>query len=113
MLYDELNEEAVLAGSGSAALERLRDDARQADLVAFVGVSFEQSASVEYYRIVRRAMNAEDAVYVVNPDNGNAANNLATATSFDTPLGVVHATASSMLGALVRQGVSAAAPSPV
>ena len=108
MLYDEKAEEAVLgAGVGSTMMRQLAEDAKSADVVAFVGLSFEQSASVEYYRKVRRAaIPGATRLLVVNPDGGLAASNVASATSFDTGVEYVDVTADEFLAHLLNKDVN-------
>eukprot|EP00884_Botryococcus_braunii_P018026 jgi/Botrbrau1/4907/Bobra.118_1s0020.2 len=53
LLYDDAEDAAV---TPSDILDTLENDLQTADLILWVGVSFEQSASTEYFRQVRRML---------------------------------------------------------
>lgn len=66
MLYGDAEHDRIL--DGGAALARLDDDAREADLVLWLGISFEQAASCEYLRRVEAALaGAPTPQLLVNP----------------------------------------------
>jgi len=75
LLYGDEEHARIL--DGQAALARLMADAQDADLVLFLGISFEQSASCEYLRDVAAVVAKDKPVLLVNPD----AECLYTATS--------------------------------
>ena len=75
LLYGDREHARIL--DGPQALQRLKDDCGGADLVLFLGISFEQSASCEYLRDVAAVVQRETPVVLVNPD----AECLYTATS--------------------------------
>lgn len=81
--------------------EALRQDAEKAEAVIWVGMSFEQSASVEHFRRARRALldtgKGDDWVLhvIVNPNASDAISNLETALSAPDHLNFVEVSASS------------------
>jgi NAD-dependent SIR2 family protein deacetylase len=82
MLYDDPSE-ALIAPPFEASLSA---DVAAADVILWVGISFEQSASVEHFRRARRALQAagRDAAVphlLVNPAAGDAAFNLCSAVA--------------------------------
>jgi NAD-dependent SIR2 family protein deacetylase len=103
MLYDDPSE-ALITPSFDAALAA---DLAGADVILWVGISFEQSASVEHFRRVRRALQAagragEVPHVVVNPRAHDAAFNVATAVANAHELRLLRARAGAdaFLGAL-------------
>ena len=66
LLYGDREHARIL--DGPQALQRLKDDCGGADLVLFLGISFEQSASCEYLRDVAAVVQRETPVLLVNPD---------------------------------------------
>ena len=66
LLYGDREHARIL--DGPQALQRLKDDCGGADLVLFLGISFEQSASCEYLRDVAAVVQRETPVVLVNPD---------------------------------------------
>ncbi|KAK7248508.1 hypothetical protein SO694_0016308 [Aureococcus anophagefferens] len=67
LLYGDEEHAAIVDGAG--ALGVLRADAANADLVLWLGVSLEQSASCEYLRLVEAALGgAPTPQLLVNPD---------------------------------------------
>lgn len=75
MLYDDKQSEIIVAGSDDERLwDTMELDVASADTVLWVGLSFKQSASTEYFKKVRKMLvdvGRADHVqhYVVNPDD--------------------------------------------
>jgi len=114
LLYGD--EEHGLVLDGPAALARLDADAAAADLVLWLGISFEQAASCEYLRRVEAAVRAADRnppQLVVNPDDAadfNARSALAGADTLD--LRGLRATADDLFGAIPAAAAAAAGATP-
>lgn len=80
MLYDDADSESI---TGNEVVDLIEGDVAKADLIMWMGISFEQSASVEYFRKVRRALQESEREgrviqAIVNPD-GEASFNLYSA----------------------------------
>ena len=67
MLYDDADSEDI---TSNTVMDLLEEDVEKADLVLWVGMSFKQSASLEYFRQVRKLLQGrEDIVQaLINPD---------------------------------------------
>ena len=77
MLYGD-KQESIVVGDWPALMN---EDLRSVDLIVWAGISFEQSASVEYFRRVHRARASPEVRHVlINPDD-SAAFNLRSAIS--------------------------------
>ena len=109
LLYGDEEHAAIVDGAG--ALGVLRADAANADLVLWLGVSFEQSASCEYLRLVEAALGgAPTPQLLVNPDAEAAfAARSSLASPADVDLRSVAATSDALFDAVaaLRGGVGA------
>jgi NAD-dependent SIR2 family protein deacetylase len=82
MMYDDSEGECITPDD---VMDLMEEDIKQADVVIWVGISFEQSASTSYFRNVRRWLQEEDRhrdvpQFVVNPSD-DAMWNVLTASS--------------------------------
>lgn len=103
MLYDDPDEDLITPEEYE---DTLAEDVACADAILWVGISFEQSASVEHFRRARRALQAAGRAcvvpqVVVNPD-AEALFNVTTAVANADELRLLPArtTADEFLGAL-------------
>ena len=110
MLYGDGHSEAV---TPNEILDLLEEDMAQADLVLWVGLSFKQSASVEYFRQALRHLRAEGREevvphFILNPDAEDVLWNLKTAcTNIDgLPLYPIGRASDAVLPALVTGDLS-------
>eukprot|EP00892_Ulva_mutabilis_P011553 jgi/Ulvmu1/8770/UM048_0025.1 len=62
MLYDDKQSDTI---TPEKVYERLETDLEEADLIVWVGISFEQSASLEYFRTARSFIKAADREHLV------------------------------------------------
>ena len=107
MMYDDGEGEFI---TPDEVMDLMEDDVKKADLVVWVGISFEQSASTSYFRNVRRWLQEEGrhhAVpqFVVNPSD-DALWNVLTASSNQEELNVMEiiGTADDILPLLLSGG---------
>jgi len=107
MMYDDGEGEFI---TPDEVMDLMEDDVKEADLVVWVGISFEQSASTSYFRNVRRWLQEEGrhhAVpqFVVNPSD-DALWNVLTASSNQEELNVMEiiGTADDILPLLLSGG---------
>jgi len=80
MLYDDKEGQLV---TQNGVLQLMEDDAAQADLILWLGISFEQSASTAYFRRIRAAASRGGRIVpmvIVNPED-DAVFNIQTAVS--------------------------------
>ena len=83
MLYDDADSELIMP---SEVMDLVEEDAQNADLILWIGISFQQSASLEYFRKVRKFLIDEGKGHIpqaiINPDEDaifnvfSASNNL-------------------------------------
>lgn len=106
MLYDDAESLCI---TPDEVLDLLEDDVRIADLILWIGISFEQSASISYFRRVRRTLAEEGRLAIVpqaliNPSE-EVLWNLLTALSNLPELSVIeiNETSNDVLMALVEK----------
>ena len=104
MMYDDAEGEYITPDD---VMDLMEEDIKEADLIIWVGISFEQSASTSYFRNVRRWLQEEDRhgdvpQFVINPSD-DALWNVLTASSNQGELNVfeVIGTADEVLPALL------------
>ena len=90
MMYDDAEGEYITPDD---VMDLMEDDIKEADLVIWVGISFEQSASTSYFRNVRRWLQEDDRhrvvpQFIVNPSD-DALWNVVTASSNQGELNVL------------------------
>ena len=90
MMYDDAEGEYITPDD---VMDLMEEDVREADLVIWVGISFEQSASTSYFRNVRRWLQEDERhrdvpQFVVNPSD-DALWNVITASSNKGELNVL------------------------
>jgi NAD-dependent SIR2 family protein deacetylase len=107
MMYDDAEGEYITPDD---VMDLMEDDIKEADLVIWVGISFEQSASTSYFRNVRRWLQEDDRhrdvpQFVINPSD-DALWNVLTASSNQGELNVLEVigTADDVLPALLPDG---------
>ena len=90
MLYDDMEGEYITSDD---VLDLLEEDVKKADLVLWVGISFQQSASTSYFRKVRRWLQEEarhhDVPQVVINPSDDALWNVLTACSNQQELNIL------------------------
>lgn len=89
MMYDDAEGEFI---TPDEVMDLMEEDIKDADLVIWVGISFEQSASTSYFRNVRRWLQEDDRQhnvpqFVINPSD-DALWNVLTASSNQQELNV-------------------------
>ncbi|WIA33871.1 hypothetical protein OEZ86_006973 [Tetradesmus obliquus] len=115
MLYDDEEGDCI---TPEDVFERLEDDLAVADGVLWVGISFEQSASTEYFRKVRHMLAAAGRLgsvvqVVINPSDEAAFNVLSTVSKReDVKLLDVRGTSDDVLPAMVSALHAASGTSP-
>lgn len=90
MLYDDIEGEYITSDD---VLDLMEEDVKEADLIMWVGISFQQSASTSYFRKVRRWLQENERHHdvlqvVVNPSD-DALWNVLTACSNQQELNVI------------------------
>ena len=90
MLYDDMEGEYITSDD---VLDLMEEDVKKADVVMWVGISFQQSASTSYFRKVRRWLQEEERQQevpqvVVNPSD-DALWNVMTACSNQQELNIL------------------------
>jgi hypothetical protein len=112
MLYEDAESEVI---TPEEVMDLMEQDTKAADLILWVGISFQQSASTAYFRKVRHwlqeAGKSEHVVQAVINPSDEALWNLMTALSNQNELNVVEVLASSdeVLPGLARHVTQAAA----
>ncbi|KAG7671343.1 hypothetical protein Ndes2526A_g02140 [Nannochloris sp. 'desiccata'] len=112
MLYEDAESEVI---TPEEVMDLMEEDTKAADLILWVGISFQQSASTAYFRKVRHwlqeAGKSEHVVQAVINPSDEALWNLMTASSNQQELNVVEVLASSdeVLPVLARHVTGAGA----
>ena len=85
MLYDDDDSEMI---TPDVVMDVMDQDCSKADIILWVGISFQQSASLEYFRNIQRVIKdcgreTEVTQAIVNPDPDSYFNCVTGVTNFD------------------------------
>eukprot|EP00899_Mesostigma_viride_P021221 jgi/Mesvir1/290/Mv13620-RA.1 len=85
MLYDDKDEASIV---GPEVMSMLEEDIEAADVIIWAGISFQQSASVEYFRRVRRILQEQGRAsavpqLILNPSDETMFNLVTSIANFD------------------------------
>ena len=82
MMYDDGEGEFI---TPDEVMDLMEDDVKEADLVVWVGISFEQSASTSYFRNVRRWLQEEGYRVVDSSSSAPAVKRAGISEGVDEP----------------------------